>query len=191
MTVTIERVWQDFNLQLKRFIYSRIKDDDISNDILQDVYIKIHEKIHELKDSDKLQSWVYQITRNTVIDYLRKKKDLSLDSENFDIPDEVNAEIGEKRLNESLKKMIAGLPLIYREVLVLTEYKNMSHKQIAEKLNLSIPAVKSRVLRAKEKLKELLLECCHFELDSYNIIIDYHPKCSCCSGSSSKGDCCS
>ena len=51
---------------------------------------------------------------------------------------------------------------------------------LAERLGLSLSGAKSRVQRAREKLKQQLLECCHFELDRRGHIIDYQPRCQCC-----------
>jgi RNA polymerase sigma-70 factor (ECF subfamily) len=74
MTTTTETIWKAFHQELFNFINKRVKDKDISKDILQDVFIKIHLKLKTLSDKDKLASWVYQITRNSILDYFRKQK---------------------------------------------------------------------------------------------------------------------
>ena len=75
-------IWIDLNEELFKFIIGRIKDDQISKDIHQEVFLKIQNKIHQLKDTSKLTLWVYQITRNEIIDYFRKvnsKKSIPID----------------------------------------------------------------------------------------------------------------
>ena len=74
MTASTEIIWKEFNKELLRFIIKRVKDNDLAHDLLQDIFIKIHLKISTLSDSDKLTSWVYQITRNSIIDHYKKQK---------------------------------------------------------------------------------------------------------------------
>ena len=68
-----ENIWNQFKDELLRFIVSRVNDKDIAQDLLQIVFIKIHSKSDSLSDNDKLTSWLYQITRNTIIDYYQPK----------------------------------------------------------------------------------------------------------------------
>ncbi len=67
-----------------------------------------------------------------------------------------------------------------RQALILTEYQGLTQRELAERLGLSFSGAKSRVQRAREKLKQQLLECCHFELDRRNHILDYQPRCHRC-----------
>ncbi|NQY68722.1 MAG: hypothetical protein HRT72_13490 [Flavobacteriales bacterium] len=71
--MTTEVIWANFSSKLLGFIKARVDSSGNAEDILQDVFIKIHEHSHQLSDEDKLTSWVYQITRNTLIDFHRKK----------------------------------------------------------------------------------------------------------------------
>ena len=69
-----ETLWRAYSDQLLSFIRSRVKDPVIAEDILQDVFLKMHERLHTLKDDQKLQSWMYRIARNAIIDHYRSKK---------------------------------------------------------------------------------------------------------------------
>ena len=85
----------------------------------------------------------------------------------------------EDRLEEvvaCLKPMIDDLPEKYRQAIVLTEYENLTQKEMSQKLGLSLSGAKSRVQRAREKLKGTLLACCHFEFDRLGNILDYQVK---------------
>src|SRR5205823_859707 len=62
-----------------------------------------------------------------------------------------------------IKLMVDSLPADYREALVLTEYEGLTQKELGERLGISLPGAKSRVQRGREKLKMLLLNCCHFQ----------------------------
>ena len=75
--------------------------------------------------------------------------------------------------------MVESLPDDYRQALLLTEYEGLTQRELAERLGLSVSGAKSRVQRAREKLKEMLLDCCHFEFDRLGRVIDYQPKYAC------------
>ncbi len=71
---TSEKVWQEYHSRLRAFIKSRVSDDAAADDILQNVFLKMHTGLASLKDATKLQSWLFQIARNAVIDYFRLQK---------------------------------------------------------------------------------------------------------------------
>jgi RNA polymerase sigma-70 factor (ECF subfamily) len=76
--------------------------------------------------------------------------------------------------------MVLALPEQDRQALILTEYQGLTQKELSERLGLSFSGAKSRVQRAREKLKQELLACCHFELDRRGHILNYQPRCDCC-----------
>ena len=71
---TSEKVWQEYHPRLRAFVKSRIPDDMTADDVLQNVFLKMHTGLASLKDATKLQSWLYQIARNAIIDYYRSQK---------------------------------------------------------------------------------------------------------------------
>ena len=71
--MTIENVWNDFKGELFGFIKSRIHNQELAEDLLQEVFIKIHTNLNSLGEGANLVSWIYRITRNTIIDYYRNK----------------------------------------------------------------------------------------------------------------------
>ena len=86
----------------------------------------------------------------------------------------------EAELALSLKEIINELPEPYRQALLLTVYEGLSQRQLAESLGISLSGAKSRVQRAREKLRNMLLRCCHFEFDRRGHIVDYYQRCCCC-----------
>ena len=182
MVMTTEQVWEAFQPQLKQFIFRRIPEEQSAEDILQDVFLKIHTRIDSLHDEEKLQSWIYQIARNTIADYYRAHKTTLDLTEALALPEEPVAEDEVvKELLPSIKAMVDTLPNEYRQALILTEYEGLTQRELAERLGLSLSGAKSRVQRAREKLKSMLLDCCHFEFDRLGKVIDYQPRCGCCS----------
>jgi RNA polymerase sigma-70 factor (ECF subfamily) len=76
--------------------------------------------------------------------------------------------------------MVDELPDTYRDALLLTEYQGLNQRQMADRLGISFSGAKSRVQRARRMLRDMLLTCCHFELDRRGAIIDYYQHCCCC-----------
>lgn len=181
MVMTTEEIWEEFHPRIKQFILKRIPDEHNAEDILQEVFLKIHARIDTLRDEEKLQSWMYQIARNVIADYYRQHKATVALSEALLLPEEpvVDDDVV-KDLLPGVRTMVNSLPDEYRQALLLTEYEGLTQRELAERLGLSLSGAKSRVQRAREKLKAMLLDCCHFEFDRLGKIIDYQPRCAYC-----------
>jgi RNA polymerase sigma-70 factor, ECF subfamily len=185
MKEPLEIMWDRYSRRLGAFIRSRVENDVEAEDILQEVFIRIHRNLCCQEDWDKPESWIYQIARNLIIDHYRNRRTWVELPEN--IPSEpdwgewVNLEDDpEAKLALSLREMIDELPEPYRQALILTEYRGLSQKQLAESQGLSLSGAKSRVQRARQKLRDMLLNCCHFELDRRGRVLDYYQRCCCC-----------
>ena len=176
---TTEKVWEEFNTGLKHFIRKHVQDEESAEDILQDVFLKIHTRIGGLRESDKLQSWIYQIARNAISDFYRTRKFTSDIPEVAYGPEDPFDDVVSDLL-PYVKKLVDDLPYDYRQALLLTEYEGLTQREFAERLGISISGAKSRVQRAREKVRLMLLKCCHFQFDRLGRIIDYEPNCDCC-----------
>jgi RNA polymerase sigma-70 factor (ECF subfamily) len=188
LQTTTADVWETFHTPLQQFIRQRVSDETAAEDLLQDVFLDIHQHIDTLRDVKKLQSWIYQVTRHAIIDYYRSRRATATleEPETSRLPEELPDEDIVTELLPCVRAMVLGLPTRDRQALILTEYQGLTQKELAERLGLSLSGAKSRVQRAREKLRQQLLACCHFELDRRGHIIDYQPRCICCS----TADCC-
>ena len=184
MNTNLEDIWIIFEDRLKSFVLSRISDEMAAEDILQEVFIKIHSNIDKLKDDSKIKSWIFQITRNSMNDYFRS---FNKANQPLPIPEEVEEDNSSDLMADTLKdmvKMMDELPAEDCEALCLTELGGMSQKEYAKKTGISYSGAKSRVQRAKIKLKDLLMKCCHYQFDKYGTVIGiYHAGCCCCTES--------
>jgi RNA polymerase sigma-70 factor (ECF subfamily) len=184
----VEYLWKDFEAKLRSFIYSKIPDKAATEDILQEVFIRIHLKIGTLKDDGKLKPWLYQITRNLIVDYYRRNKSVKLISQA--LPEQDEEETDNKVMDEAMKDMICmmnDLPPEYCEALCLTELEGLSQKEYAEKIGIPYSSAKSRVQRSRILLKDMLMRCCHYEFDKYGTILSISQNCCCCSPKNSSG----
>lgn len=172
-------IWKEFHQQLLGFIKARVNSTETAEDILQEVFIKIHKGVHTVRDDKKITSWIYQITRNTIIDYYRKKKidATTLHIENT-FPEEMNK--SEVDFTKCLKPFILQLSEKYKDVLLKTTYENVSQKDYAIQNNLSYSATKSRIQRGRKKLNEVFNKCCAIEADKYgNVLSVSNRNCDC------------
>jgi len=176
----LDVLWNQYCSRLLAFIRRRVSDDSEAEDILQEVFIRIHRNLCCSTEWNKPESWIYQITRNLIIDHYRRRRESIEIPENLPSEEDIPEDDIESGLALSLKETIDVLPEPYRQALILTEYQGLSQKELAELLGISHSGAKSRVQRAREKLRDLLLTCCHFELDRRGRVIDYYERCCCC-----------
>ena len=176
--LSIDQIWDEFTAQLRRFIAGRVHGEADVDDILQEVFIKIHRGLERLEDPARLHAWVYQITRNAIIDHYRQgEQNVEVIEELPDrIAEEEDSEGAEAEVATWLRPMAEDLPDKYREALLLTDIEGLTQKELAERLDISLSGAKSRVQRAREKLKDVLLECCHLEVDRRGKVVDWEPR---------------
>ncbi|HEY7127888.1 MAG TPA: RNA polymerase sigma factor SigZ [Ktedonobacterales bacterium] len=184
--MTTEQVWEDFHMPLRRFIRTQVRDEQQVDDLLQEVFLKIHTHLDTVRAQDKVGSWLYQIARHVITDYYRHQQSKATTAlpddlvERLAMPEEDEENEAVQSLLPCILPLVQRLPQAYRQVLLLTEVEGLPQKTLAGHLGLSFSGAKSRVQRARDKLRELLLECCHFEFDRRGNIIAYHPNCERC-----------
>ena len=176
----VSKIWEEFSQSLLGFIRRRVNDPDDAEDILQEVFLKIHTKIDTLEDGDRLVSWLYQITRNTIIDYYRSRRPADELPESLVVDPEPVESDPTAQLAAGLREFMTCLPDKYRRALVLTELDGLRQAELAGRMGISVSGAKSRVQRGREMLRQALLECCHFEFDRRGGVLDYTPRPDCC-----------
>ena len=178
MSMDTAHIWREFSEALRGFILKRVHDEDAADDILQDAFVKIHQNIDSVRDPGSLRAWLYQLTRNTIMDHYRKRELATVPLELPEsIPDDSPAEtnIGAE-LEPCVRALMARLPEKYRQSLELTEFRGLTQKEMGQQLGLSVSGAKSRAQRARQQMKGLLLECCDFEFDQLGNIQEYQAK---------------
>ena len=165
---------------LRKFIARRVQNHADADDVLQEVLIKIHRSADRLNDENNLFAWVYAIARNAIIDHYRKQRpteglegEITSLAELQDQPPEADA-LGE--IADCLRPFLGHLPEKYRDAIVLTDLDGMTQGDLARKLGLSDSGAKSRVQRARDHLKGMLLECCHLEFNAKGRVVGYECK---------------
>ncbi|MFK5972470.1 MAG: sigma-70 family RNA polymerase sigma factor [Flavobacteriaceae bacterium] len=166
-----ERALEDLinrhNQRISSFIYSKVNDRTITEDIFQDTFIKV---IRTLKrgtysEEGKFLPWVMRIAHNLIIDHFRKNRRMPLfdGTENFNIfsvlrDERLNAErqIIKNQIDSDLVMLIDELPADQKEVLLMRIYKDMSFKEISENTGVSINTALGRMRYALINLRKII-----------------------------------
>lgn len=171
-------LWSRTHQPLCRFVCSRVSNSEDAEDILQDIFLSIYRQRHTLRDPDRLESWMYQVARNRIIDYYRRPRRWVDLSETL-ASEECQDQDAHASLLEPLQKAIASLPDSYRQALLLADVEGISQQVLAHRLGIGLSGVKSRVQRARSKVKESLLECFNIEFDIRGQVMEVRQQCCC------------
>ena len=169
-----EQVYRQYRSKLLAFIQQRVGGRELAQDILHDVFVKILGREDCLREPAKITAWLYQVTRNAIIDRLRSSRP------HEELPQEIAANneesTAEARLASFLRPMIEALPGIYRDAVILSDLDGLPLKQIAGREGITVSAVKSRVQRGRRMLESMLRDCCALEFSRRGAIMDFWPK---------------
>jgi RNA polymerase sigma-70 factor (ECF subfamily) len=149
------------------FIYSKISDRDISNDIFQDTFIKVIRtlKSNSYNEEGKFLPWVMRISHNLIVDHYRKTKKMPMFRETeefsiFSIMSDDSLSIENKMISEQvemdIKRLIEELPVDQKEVLVMRMYQDMSFKEISEVTGVSINTALGRMRYALMNMRKVI-----------------------------------
>ena len=153
--------------RLFSFIYSKVKDKDITEDVFQDTFIKVIRTLKKgtYNEEGKFLPWVMRIAHNLVIDYFRKSNRMPAfnNTDEFDIfsvlgDGNLNAEkkIIQEQIYSDVRELVKELPEEQREVLVMRMYKDMSFKEISENTGVSINTALGRMRYALINMRKLI-----------------------------------
>lgn len=158
-TYDIESLMITYGNDVLRTAYMYVKDQHLAEDIFQDVFLKVNQKLHTFEGKSSIKTWIIRITINTCKDYLKsawnkrvtpiteyQEQTLREEKDEFD-------EVERKEDSRMIRNVIMELPDIYKEVVILVYYQEMTISEVASVLKVAEGTIKSRLARAKEKLR--------------------------------------
>ena len=162
--LVLENQQRVYNLALRM-----VGNPDDAYDMSQEAFIKAYNSIQSFRGDSKFSVWLYRLTTNVCLDFLRsetRKSHGSLtfaeeenDDKELEIPDErfsPQDEAERRELREAVRRGLKALPPDYRAILLLREIDGLSYEEIGSVLELEAGTVKSRIFRARKKLCEIL-----------------------------------
>jgi RNA polymerase sigma-70 factor (ECF subfamily) len=145
--------------------YRMVKNHDAADDIAQETFINAYSSIKSFKPGYSFYSWLYRICMNLSINHLRRQKfvipESQFEEEASPLEKETTTEdplslLVQKERERKIEQAINSLPPKYKAVFMLKVYEDLSYKEIAQTLKISLGTVMSRLFRARERLQKLL-----------------------------------
>ncbi|WP_313533135.1 RNA polymerase sigma factor [Sphingobacterium athyrii] len=151
-------IYDRYSMMIYYKVNQMLRDENASKDLVQDLFTSIWEKCDLIRDNVGISSYLYVAARNRVLNYIQRGKTKSdylteIGKYSLQVNDETLEKIDEKDLMLLLTSEIARLPAKMREVFELSRLEDLSHREIAERLNLSESTVKKQVQNALKILK--------------------------------------
>jgi RNA polymerase sigma-70 factor (ECF subfamily) len=161
--------------KVRRFIVSHIRDEWIADDLVQETFIKIDKHISSVRDKGSLSSWIYKIAYHVCLDYLKQhqtrlfKKSEQISSQTAGV--EIGKSMEQYQMGACVRDKIDMLPENLRLVLVLFDLEGFSHLEISNILDISRENAKTRLHRARKRLRQILEKDCSFEKDGRDVLV--------------------
>jgi RNA polymerase sigma-70 factor (ECF subfamily) len=190
VTTTTERVWTELHANIHGFVSRRVRQPADADDIVQRIFLQVHRALPTLRDTDRMHAWIYQMARNAIADYHRapaQRREMAagdaLDMESHEVASHNDDDPSAlQELASCLQPLMTGLAPADQEALRLVEFDGLTQVEAARRLGLSISGMKSRVQRARSRLKVAVEDCCRLELDRRGEVRGFEPRGGSCGG---------
>ena len=171
----IAEAWGRYENELRSFLYSRVDDSNLVEDLLQDVFLKALAQNSRFCAIDNTRAWLFRVTRNRLIDHFRTHHIHEEVPE--ELPEEIVAEEPVTKLSCCLPAALERLSTEDREAIERCDLGGMSQAEFARLKGLSTPGAKSRIQRARRRLRDALKTACNVNFDEQGNICCFD---SCC-----------
>jgi RNA polymerase sigma-70 factor (ECF subfamily) len=174
-------LWAEFAPPLRGFLARRVPPGVDADDLVQEVFLRVIRHAGTLRSTDRPEAWLFQIARNALRDSLRAR--LRRDGRNDAVesdddlaaaPDAAAERAAEAELAPCLTSMVNRLPEPYRTAITLTTVNGISQADAARQLGISNSGMKSRVQRGRDRLRDMLVQCCSIAVDVRGGVSDFH-----------------
>lgn len=162
----------DYEQLVYNVIYRMMGNVEDTYDLSQETLIKVYKNIRQFDGKSKFSTWLYRIATNTCLDELRRRKgkdtfsiDQTIESEDGEIApqhidkkENVEEKILDKEKTQIIQAALDEMNESHRAILVMRDIKNLSYEEISQILDISLGTVKSRISRARQALKKILMQ---------------------------------
>jgi len=180
-----EVLWRESSARLKAWFERETGDACEAEDLVQETFVRVHERLDTLLDASSVRAWVGKIARHVLIDHQRRRgnraaavvdQDVSgASAEANDLDDNLDANL-DPVVASWLEAYLSQMDPADAEALRLVDLEGKTQRELAELQDLSLSGAKSRVQRARARLRERLEACCALAFDARGGIVDYEPR---------------
>lgn len=159
-----EKAFEKLVIDNQNRVYSvcmgMLKNPHDAQDASQETFLKAYRHIRNFRGQSSVETWLTKIAMNVCLDEIRSRRDTVPLNEGFDVPDTETAEsrVLARESQQAVRRALEQLPSDQRAVVVLRDIKGFSYEEVCDILNLNIGTVRSRLHRARERLKKIFLE---------------------------------
>ena len=166
---SFEELVRRYQRPIAAYVYRMVGDYDSALDLTQEVFIKVYNSLNRYRSEFKFSTWIYKIAHNAAIDHLRRhavreqtlsgsvdgeRREVTIESKR--LTPEQESERKERRME--IESVVQLLQPAYRELIVLRHSHDLSYDEIAEVTGLPLGTVKNRLFRAREAMRDLLVQ---------------------------------
>jgi len=164
-----EELVRRYQRPIAAYVYRMVGDYEAALDLTQEVFIKVYNSLRRYRSEFKFSTWIYKIAHNSAVDHLRRYSNRAqaligeFEGEQYDLPlesrrlsPEQESEKAERRAE--IEAVVRGLPLAYRELVLLRHSHDLSYEEIAEVTGLPLGTIKNRLFRAREAMRQQFVQ---------------------------------
>jgi len=144
------------------------------DDLMQDLFIKAFNQGQQFCDIANARAWLYEVARNAIADRMKLRREMVALPDDLASQDEDVAVVD--MLTACLPRVLSELDAKDREVLVRCDIEGMPQADFAEKMGINLSTAKSRLQRARQKLRERMNSACQVRLDDLGHVQDFVPR---------------
>jgi len=154
-------LFERYHLPLFDFLSRMTGNAGVAEDLVQDVFVRVLKYRATFRDEGRFDTWLYRIARNARVDYFKSRRPSESIDDALEIPQQGDSPADTVQREREVVRLRRALLLLRddkRELIVLARYRAMKHEQIAELLGIQAGAVKVRLHRAVQELRQIFLE---------------------------------
>jgi RNA polymerase sigma-70 factor (ECF subfamily) len=168
------KAWDQHEAELRGWLMARLGNQHDTEDLLQDLFLKAMRQDRKFCEIENARAWLFEVARNAMADRMRLKKD------QVELPDDLAAAHDEipavESLSACLPRALSELAEEDRDAITRCDLEGMTQEDYARLKGLTLPGAKSRVQRARRRLREHLTEACQVKFDAAGKVCCFVPR---------------
>jgi len=168
------RAWNAHAAELRSWLRHRSGDDGLADDLLQDLFLRALRQGKRFCDVRNARAWLFEVSRNLLAEHFR------VTHKSLPLPDDLSAQTEEAdtidQLTGCLSRVLSELNPDDRDVIVLCDLQGMAQADYAHLRGIGLSAVKSRVQRARQRLRQRMSQACQVQLSVDGRVTDFVPR---------------
>ncbi len=170
----LTKAWTTHEAELRNWVHYRLRNPAEADDLMQDLFLKALRQGERFCSLRNARAWLFEVARNTLADRLRVAR------ETIELPDDLPAQADDTdtvdNLTACLPRVLSELSAEDRDAITRCDLQGMSQVDFATANGLGLSAAKSRLQRARQRLKARMTQACQVQLDAAGHVADFVPR---------------